>query len=80
MVDCFMLSHIGYQGIAMELVTSLPLPPDYWSELSIQEIESLEPPKLVENSAPFGIAPISIPDDLNQDNRTLKTGIMLFTM
>lgn len=58
----------------MDLVTSLPLPPDYWAGQSVDEIEKMTPPNadlFDSTTVPFGILNEAIPTDLAQDNRTI---------
>lgn len=52
----------------MELVTSFPLPPDYWNDLSIDEIERMNPPSIHSDASAFGLPSSVISDDLPSDN------------
>lgn len=59
----------------MDLVTSLPLPPDYWADLNVDEIEKMTPPSAALfdfSSAPFGYPSEPVPCNLEQDNRIFE--------
>lgn len=67
----------------MDLVTSLPLPPDYWADLTVDQIGKMTPPSadlFDSSSASFGYSSEPLPCDLEQDSRISRGDIIFFSL